>query len=258
MIKRGIPASDHVSPCASQELNNKVDQMNEKFNIATGIFPGRNSSEGIMLCGYEWGGSGEETGDPLVTEEPLTADIPVVFSNKAPRYGQAANSWPYDRRIIDWFGFWGHQLRRDETGGDFEKCLLQTNWCDTQNVKVTGDYYEKLLADAQVANFIKHIAEFKPRLIFFFGSTMINILQNEKVLTPFKDVMGSIVRPLEIYTKPFDGREFKVGFQGFEKCKIVALPHPSGSQGLSNDYIKLFAPEMGERIAEVKRFKGIA
>jgi hypothetical protein len=233
------------------------NNMNKKFNIATGIFPGWNHSKGIMLCGYEWGGGGEETGDSLATEELLTAEAPVVFSNKAPRYGQVANSWPYDRRIIEWFGFWGHQLRRDETGGDFEKCLLQTNWCDTQNVKVTGHYYEKLLADDQVANFIKHIAEFKPRLIFFFGSAMINLLQNAKVLTPFKDVMGNVTQPLEVVTKPFDGKKFKVGFQGFENCRIIALPHPSGSRGLNNEYIKLFTQEIGERIAEVKRFKGI-
>jgi hypothetical protein len=231
--------------------------MNDKFNIATGVFPGWNSSEGIMICGYEWGGSGEDTGDPLITEESPREDVSVVFSNKAPRYGQKANGEPYDRRIIGWFGFWGHELRRDESGGDFEKCLLQTNWCDTQDINVKGDYYQKLLANDQVGNFIKHIAEFKPRLILFFGSMMISILQHEKVLEPFKEVMGKVIEPLQISTKPYHGRKFRVGFQSFEKCKIVALPHASGSRGLSDDYIKLFSTEISERIAEVKRFKGI-
>ena len=33
-------------------------------------------------------------------------------------------------------------------------------------------------------------------------------------------------------------RNFKVQFQSLEKCKLVLLPHPSGSWGLDDDYVK--------------------
>lgn len=232
--------------------------MEKKFNIATGVFRGFNDIEGIMICGYEWGGDGDEideTEDDLRTQN----DLGVVFSNKAPHYGEVANHWKYDRKIRAWFKLWGHELKREETGGDFEKCLLQTNWCNTQAHDMKGvDYWEKLLTPDQIKNFIDHVDHFRPKLILFFGSTMLNILNNKTALEPFINVMGSITENLHFPSKPFDGKKFKVGFQSFEKCKVVSLPHPSGSRGLNDDYIKLFSSEIGDRIHEVKNFKKIA
>lgn len=43
-----------------------------------------------------------------------------------------------------------------------------------------------------------------------------------------------------------------MGFQGFENCKAVCFPHPSGSHGLSDDYIKLFSTEVGKLLQEFK------
>jgi hypothetical protein len=43
-------------------------------------------------------------------------------------------------------------------------------------------------------------------------------------------------------------RRFKVGFQRYERLVIVSLPHPTGSQGLADDYIQAFKPEMAEII----------
>jgi hypothetical protein len=227
-----------------------------EFNIATGIFAGFNDSEGIMLCGYEWG---EEDGkDESTASSPYPKSYPdCVFSNKAswPQYGNDANKWPYDRRIREWFKLWGHELKRAE--GDFEKCLLQTNWCDTQGHHMEGDYQTKLLADEQVKNFIKHINGFRPKLIIFFGSSMINFLQCAKVLHPFVDIMGAAKGNVVFHLRPFSGRRFRVGFQEFERCKVISLPHPSGSRALSDGYIKLFSTEIGLWIQEIKEHKNI-
>lgn len=229
------------------------------INIATGIFEKFNDSEGIMICGYEWGESNDETTTQGAVPDSLDMDAQVVFSNKIPRYGAVAAKWPYDRNIIEWFQLWGHPLRKDGLGGDFEKCIVQTNWCNSQNSNMTGvNYWTKLLAADQVENFIRHVDKFRPKLILLFGSQMINILQNEKVLGPFTNVMGPIQEPLTILTKPFDGRKFKVGLQAFENCQVVSLPHPSSSRGLSKAYIRLFAAEIGERICEIKRLKKLS
>lgn len=231
--------------------------MEDKYNIATGIFRGLNDEEGIMICGYEWGGIDEldETEENLCPK----SDLGIIFSNKAPHYGEIANSWRYDRRIRIWFKLWGHELLREGIGGDFEKCILQTNWCNTQSQNMKGiNYWGKLLATDQIKNFINHVEHFRPKLIIFFGSAMANILNDKRALEPFVNIMGAITESLHFPSKPFDGKKFKVGFQSFEKCKVVSLPHPSGSRGLNDDYIKLFSSEISERIQEVKSFKKIS
>ena len=231
----------------------------KRINVATGIFEGYNDRQGIMLCGYEWGDnkSQEELNDePVVVEPP--ADIGVIFSNKAPYYGAIADTWPYDRRIRHWFGLWGHELGREGTGGPFEKCLLQTNWCDSQAPNMDGqNYAEKLLHPSQVENFLHHVKSFQPRLILFLGSSMINFLNSPLVIAGFTRAVGPITEHLSFQQKEFSGRRFRVGFQGFESCQVVSLPHPSGSHGLSDTYIGLFANEIGARIQVVKREKNI-
>lgn len=234
--------------------------LNEKFNVATGIFKGFNDNQGIMLCGYEWGGDEEEqdTDEITSTQGVGLENLGVIFSNKAPHYGVAAESWPYDRRIRNWFKIWGHELDRNDTGGPFEKCILQTNWCDTQARNMHNqNYSDKLLDASQVKNFLSHVQFFKPRLILFFGSSMINFLNSEIVLGKFCEIMGPVTENINFPIKPFDGKKFKVGFQSFQNCDIVSLPHPSGSRGLSDDYIALFSPEIGEKIREVKKIKQI-
>lgn len=226
-------------------------------NIGNSVFPGFNDNQGLMLCGYEWGFSKSDQ-EFAQADEQKRSSVAHVFSNKAAEYGEIANGWKYDQRIIYWFELFGHKLSQRETGGNFEKCLLQTNWCDTQNNKMEGDYWSKLLEPSQIDNFIAHIEMFKPRLIFFFGSQILKILQSEKVLPRFMEAMGVVTEPLIFQRKPFDGRVFSIGFQGFENCKVMCFPHPSGSHGLSDDYIKLFSTEAGKLLQEFKELKSLS
>ena len=209
-----------------------------ELNLDTKIFEGLNSKEGIMLCGYEWGGSGSED---------------LFKRNQGPF---TKNNYKYANRIKTWFELWGHKI---DKGGAFDKTLLQTNWCNTRSREIEGNYLDKLLADEQVENFIYHIYSFKPRLLIFFGSVMIKILQNKKVLPRFMEIMGrKETEPLEVKrNSSFHGKKFKVSFQSFEKCNVISLPHPSGSRGLKDEYIELFAECIGPKIQEVKRLKNI-
>lgn len=235
-------------------------EMEIELNVGNSIFPELNNSEGILLCGYEWGWSKSDQADEeagLITEVDESADISFTFSNKSPVYGDKAFIWKYDNRIIYWFELWMHPLNRENLGDDFDKCILQTNWCNTQANKIKEKYYTKLTNSEQIDNFISHICRFKPRLILFFGSELIKALQDHRVLPKFKECMGDDVSSINRVMKDFSGKQFYITFQDFEKCKVVCLPHPSGTRGLSDDYIQLFSAEISSLIQEVKDLKGI-
>ncbi len=229
-----------------------------ELNIGNSIFHGFNDKNGLMICGYEWGFSEEdqklvESGEDIFYEK----DAVTIFSNKSPAHGKRAFAWRYDRRIVKWFELWGHRLSREALGGDFEKCIIQTNWCNTDGHKITDNYFQKLTNPEQLDNFISHLKAFEPSLIFFMGSEMINILQSPKVLERFSDVMGPPMAKPDIVQKPFSGRRFKIGFQQFEKCNVISMPHPSSSRGLKDDYISLFTDEIASLIFDMKIRKGI-
>jgi hypothetical protein len=235
-----------------------------KLNLANGLFKGYNDKDGIMLCGYEWGfGKADQEYEKRVEKgEAPALDISknnAVFSNKASFYGEQAKKWHYDRRIIKWFELWGHPLSEKEDA--FEKTILQTNWCNSLDDHMKENPQDKLLVPEQVENFLYHVRTLQPRLILFFGSKMIEILQDSRVIKPFQEIVGRIVpidgKPFVLRQKEFEGKRFKVGFQDFEKCKVVCLPHPSSSVGLANAYIVLFKDEIGSRIQEVKTLKHI-
>lgn len=227
-----------------------------ELNIENSIFEGLNDKNGLMICGYEWGFSKDdqklhESGEEVFYD----GDATTTFANKSPAHGERAFAVRYDNRILKWFSMWGHPLNREGLGNDFDKCVVQTNWCNSKGHNIEGNYFQKLMHPEQLDNFIYHIKTFEPSLIFFMGSEMIKILQNEVALSRFSDIMGKPESVPEIIQKPFHGRRFKIGFQKFEKCDIVSLPHPSSSHGLSDDYISLYTDRIGGLIADFKKRK---
>ena len=204
------------------------------------LFKGFNDQEGIMLCGYESGHSKEDQeNEKNGTAEPMNEEAECTFATKYLMHGDKAKKWKYDNRIKKWFAeIFNHPLNESEFT-DFDKCIVQTNWCNTQGNKIEEDKYIKLRQPEQVENFLNHIKELKPKVIFFLGSAMIEVLQEDAIKPRFMDIMGKETRKLS-YPKR-DGANFKVGFQSFEKCEIISLPHPSGTRGLSDNDIELFA-----------------
>jgi hypothetical protein len=232
--------------------------MDKALNIANSIFPGLNDKRGILICGYEWGYSKKDQ-ELFSAQHPPFFDKSAIttFSNKTPAHGSRALAWKYDNRIHAWFELWGHPLNRQGLGGQFEKCIMQTNWCDTDGHHIEGSYHEKLSDPEQVENFIFHVSEFDPAMIIFMGSAMIDVLQNPKIMPKFMGVVGHETKGLQKIQKDFQGRRFWIGFQNFNRCSIVSLPHPSSSRGLSDKYMALFSNEIGGSISVVKKSKGI-
>lgn len=232
--------------------------MESNLNLGHSLFHGLNDKRGLAIIGYEWGGTSEENHHPDQEHpRPTSNNTQATFSYKTPLYGKQALKWPYDSRIHKWFQMWGHPLSRENLGGTFEKSIVQTNWCNDQNPRITGSIYKKLNAPENLSNFLFHIRELDPELIIFMGSAMINVLQNPSILQEFTSIMGPITQSLQKLKKEFDGRRFYVGFQSFQRCEVISLPHPSGTRGLKDEYINLFTPEIGEKISKFKTHKGI-
>ena len=229
-----------------------------ELNKGNSIFQSLNDIGGLMICGYEWGFSKKDQ-KAAETEEQIFYDDDAVttFPNKSAAHGERAFTWRYDNRIIKWFELWGHPLSRTGLGGEFEKSIIQTNWCNTQGHNINENYYRKLINPAQLQNFIHHVKVLQPSLIFFMGSEIINVLQNQTVMKEFTKIMGHPDSgPIKLQ-KPFLGRRFRIGFQKFEKCNIVSLPHPSSSRGLNDDYITLFSEDIGGLISDFKERRKI-
>lgn len=212
------------------------------YSVANSIFPGFNDKDGIIICGYEWGKSKQDEyleNNHKDEIEKKKSEINTFYS-----FSKIYNS-PYNLRIIKWFKLFGHPLGIDDGLSSFDKCLLQTNWCDDQGNHVND--YDKFLSKENSGNFLGIMEAFRPRVLMFMGSRQIQYLNHPDIKNPFSEIFGTEVKPLEEITKPFEDRKkFKISFQEFESVKIVSFPHPSGSRGLSDDYIKLFATEMKE------------
>ena len=228
----------------------------ENLNLGNSIFKGFNDKNGLMICGYEWGFSKEDqqSQDSGNWIEP-TEKIDHTFANKARYLGDVAKKWRYDNNIKKWFELWGFPLDSQELGGDFEKSIIQTNWADTQGHSIAQEAH-KFLSEAQINNFINHIAVLKPKVIIFMGRNLIDYLQNPAVFPRFVEVMGEMTERKRVVQKESSGTRFKVFFQNFENCQIVCFPHPSGSQGLSYSYIESFRPEMSDILSTYKSERG--
>ena len=224
-----------------------------KLNLGNSIFKGFNDKEGIMICGYEWGLSQEDikNGRKPINEPIDVQHLNTTFSNKINVEGDSCR---YDERIIKWFELWEHPFGRHN--GDFEKCIIQTNWCPTQaNNMHDTDINEKLKNCKD--NFLCHIEELQPKIIFFMGSAMIDVLNDPKIKTEFEKIMGKEIKPLQKLQKKFNGKQFYIGLQSFEKCDIISLPHPTGTIGLSDDYIALFKDEIKPILDKYRAYKKV-
>ena len=226
-----------------------------ELNLGNALFEGFNDQNGLMICGYEWGWSKEDQAKEP-EEASIDYSIQCTFSNKALRYGEQAKQWRYDKAIRKWFSLWGHPLNENDLGTDFDKSIVQTNWAYSCNNNISD--YSRFLEQDQIDNFITHIEQLRPKVIIFMGRNLIDLLRNEKVWDRFTSIAGQQIEPLLTVQKTeYDGTRFKVFFNNFENCKVVCLPHPSSSRGLSDEYIKLFKPEMDAILSQFKQEKGI-
>lgn len=231
--------------------------MDKKPNIAHSEFPGFNTHRGIMLCGYEWGHTKEEQEIEKTSEgKGLFFDENAIctFSNQAPRYGDRALSWKYQKMIKKWFEMWGCPLDSNGLGQPLDKKIVQTNWMDTQGHNTTDSgngmkLSQRLISEHQVKNFLFHIEYFKPKLILLLGRELIAALNNDQVKPQFEAIVGKASDYPEVIQGTPPGTRFKIFFQDFvsesnDSTHVVCLPHPSGSRGVKDSYMLQFKDRM--------------
>lgn len=159
--------------------------MKFELNVGNSLFSGLNDRRGIAICGYEWGFSKKDQEQFSNGAEPeFDPHAITTFPNKVPAHGERALDWIYERKIIKWFGLWGHPLSRQGVDGVFERCLVQTNWCNTEGHHIEENYFQKLSANDQIENFLFHVRTLDPALLLFMGSAMIDVLQVDSVMNP--------------------------------------------------------------------------
>jgi hypothetical protein len=187
-----------------------------------------------MICGINWGG------EPTTEESPEEASF---FSDVR------VNNYPYRNRLLRWFNSWGHPLEENAgMEGAFERSIIQTNWMPNQARTMKGrNIWNECISERQ--NFIKHIDVLKPRLLILCSSTLLRIMNNDQCLGAVEEILGNASQiQFERRDISLNGRKLKrfaVGFQEFTNCCVIALPHPTGSVGLSDQYIAAFKERIG-------------
>lgn len=221
-----------------------------ELNLGTKVFGGFNADGGLMICGYEWGYSKQdELNDTENAKKGIVIDhLPDVhFAAKRDR------GYRYDNRIIKWFEIFQHPLNpKEETC--FDKCIVQTNWGDGMANNMGGDYWKLYNDDKQIDNFIFHIEKLRPRVIFFMGSKLIEMLNGDKVLHRFENIVGRKIDEPS-YIKKDNTQSFKLCFQSFENCEIICFPHPSSTIGLLDNFDEQVIKKISKIIADYKNFK---
>lgn len=218
------------------------------LNLATKVFP-ENRDGGLMICGINWGGEAD-------TDYKWTQDVTgdSFFSDR--RF----NNFKYRDRIAKWFELLGHPLASsEEQAGPFEHSLFQTNWLRNQSPNMDGkDIQAECIREW--GNFEFHVARLKPKLIIFLSVKLLDVLNSADCAIRVRELLGEAQPPTILQREVVVGTErlksFRVGMQRFREADVIALPHPTGSQGLSDDYVAAFKDVLSPIIATYKATRG--
>jgi hypothetical protein len=219
------------------------------LNLATAPFP-ENRQGGLIICGINWGGPEDST--------PLSHDVYGESFFSDGRY--VAGPSPYRRNIIRWFDLLGHPLAMTEAdAGPFERSIVQTNWMSDQAPNMRSkDTFSQLVATWE--NFEFHVARLEPRVIMFMGVGLLEAM-NSAALAPRAERLlgrsGSVRwEAPEVVYQGRARRSLSFGLQEFERANVVALPHASGTIGLTDGHIEALTPRVSPVIARYKADRG--
>jgi hypothetical protein len=203
-----------------------------RLDLETKQYP-ENSLGGLMICGINWGGN------PL---EHKQHDEQSFFSDAS------VQNYRFRNQLVAWFKLWGHALTTERgREGPFERSIFHTNWLPDQSQSTIGRPIDTELVrhDTQ---FFRHVEVLKPRMIILCSVRLMRALNQPRCLVKAERLLGS-ANPPQYETKEIShaGRRLKrfvFGFQIFEHCNVVAVPHPSGSRGLDSEYVHAFRKEI--------------
>lgn len=205
-----------------------------------------NKQGGLLICGINHGYTIED-------ERKDNAGIDRSDEHKSFFSDMEVNDYPFRNRIATSFELWGHKLHSDKQfAGMFEKSLIQTNWLNTVSRDFRNADCRKTCIEDH-SDFIEVCTLLRPKLIFFFGSGLLPAFTSNELKEKINPIFGEKIEETKWLQKDvvFEGtkrRRFKFGFQKYEGVTIISCPHATGSQGLANDYIAAFKPEISQII----------
>ena len=194
-----------------------------------------NSSGGLMICGINWGGDPEDESDGEV--------IQSFFSDAR------AYKFPFRNRLARWFARWGHPLEQVAgREGGFERSIVQCNWLRDQSRSMGGRDTVREAVE-QTDSFIDLLEQLQPKLILLCSRALGEALYSPTCLSKVERVLGHAepTRFEKRDVRKTDGgfyRRFVVSTRIFANTQLVVLPHPTGSKGLSDEYMAAFQDVM--------------
>ena len=230
---------------------------NEQYlNLGTKVYP-ENREGGLMICGLNWGGT------PNPDDNWNTDMVGKTFFSDHAHNNQKGKANDYNNRIVKWFELLGHPLATTEGKiGEFEKSVLLTTWLRSQS-KHLADKYDKSELARESATFEFHVGRFHPKLIIFPSVELLEVINLSEMKDRVHNILGyPLGEGVNISTREvIKGAEklksFRIGIQRFSKTDVIALPHPTGSVGLSDAYIEDFKDIISKIIATYKATRGI-
>ncbi|WP_104712584.1 hypothetical protein [Helicobacter cetorum] len=215
-----------------------------------------NKKHGLVVCGYQRGGDDSHAKNDPCDKNKYFSELPYDFQ----------------KDLIKWFGLWEYPLATEESKmGNFEKSIIEIEWCEGHSKTID----KNLLCSTQSKErFLKLIESLEPKLLMFTGTTMLDALNDSSLKPSVEKILGHAKSEPQYFKKSFEyeveeetenGMQtttkktdgFRVGFQSFDKCEVIALPHPTGTIGLPNQYLALFKDEIKPLIDEYRKSKGV-
>lgn len=201
--------------------------------VITKDYP-ENLSGGVMVCGINYGYSSADEQAENAGGLPASENL-SFFSDQTVRKTDR-----FRKRVLTWLDGWGFPLAcRPGEEHAFERSFFQCNWLDTQSRGTSG--LEKITVEDLVRDskgFVDLLAAREPSVVFLFGSSLIEALNDTRVRDKVVRALGPRTAPQRVVAEllGYSGRSFSVRVQSFGETAIVGCPHPQ-SRGLSDIYM---------------------
>lgn len=211
-----------------------------QHQVITADYP-ENLTGGFMICGINFGISKEEENQISAGITP-TLDVRSFFSD------DSVNNTVFRKRVLKWLNSWGIKLESTiDKVGILERSFFQTNWLDTQTKSVTSDgvITRKTLIN-EAGSFLGLLEDRKPSVIFFFGSSLIEALNDLSIRDRVVSILGERSGNAKIFTADlsgYSGKKFKMYTQKFGETQIISLPHPN-TRGVTDNYVQALKPSL--------------
>jgi len=199
---------------------------------------------GLLLCGLNFGESGAD-------EKQAANGIEAKLPPRSFFGDRSGDNYQFQNTIVKWFSLWGYDIARTkEIAGPFERSIILTNWLQSAS-NDAGAIPDRAYVDDS-AGFLHTCDVLRPRIIFFFGQTLMGAFTSPGLDERIESIFGAKLGGTQWERRDVrhNGKlrtRFRVGFQRYERLTVVAFPHPTGCR-VAHDYIEAFKDRMSEII----------